>query len=273
MEQQHPVDLEHPPEPDIPEAAAEADADAEARAAEAQAAEAAPARPRRRVARTAALIAAAAVLGVVAGTVTGYAVQIDREPTPLPPLAQQTLATPKPAAAEDSTTAGTINANRGRIGSDDLKAALLPAPADAGDKWSGWESVDMYASDVFADPAHMVGELTEGGLRRIATSTWSGGDKAVEVRLLQFSDREGAEDFRREQSGYMSDDTYAGNEGVELPGIPGEIGRVWVYESGGEARAVVRRGDVVLDLSSYVRDGKPSRTTVIDLARRQLERL
>ncbi|MEV8534780.1 hypothetical protein [Streptomyces sp. NPDC051211] len=59
---------------------------------------------RRRTGRTVALIAAAAVLGVLAGTVTGYAVQLDRAPTPLPPLAQQHLPAPKPVAADDATT-------------------------------------------------------------------------------------------------------------------------------------------------------------------------
>ena len=51
---------------------------------------AAPVRARRR-GRTALLIAGAVVLGLVAGTCTGYLVQADREPTKLPPLSQPTL--------------------------------------------------------------------------------------------------------------------------------------------------------------------------------------
>src|SRR5262245_24774374 len=53
---------------------------------------------RRRRGRTLLLIATAAVLGVVAGTVTGYAVQSDRPPTPLRPLAQPLAAAPVAAA-------------------------------------------------------------------------------------------------------------------------------------------------------------------------------
>ncbi|MER5933771.1 hypothetical protein [Streptomyces sp. NPDC002054] len=242
-----------------------------------------PGRATRRVGRTVALIAAAAALGILAGTATGYAVQSGRAPTPLPPLAQQHLPAPKPVAADDATTEQTINANRRHRSDEDLTKALLPAPGGMQDAWSGYEPLEQFVTDFFERPAGMSGRLASDGLRRVALSRWSENeDRRVELRLIQFQDRAGAEDYRVSQSKYQPDDEYAGHDGVVVPGVSRDHGRVWIYpvktKPGyhplSRARAIVRRGDTVLDLWYADQRGKPiTEKTVMSLVERQLERL
>lgn len=239
-------------------------------------------RPRRRRGRTALLIAAALALGTLAGTATGYAIQYDRDPTPLPPLAQQNLPAPKALAPDDSTTHKSINANRWHKTDDDLTKLLLEVPAGAKAEDSGYDSLDSFATS-FETPDGALRNLSKDGFRRLATTVWTQGDVHVEVRLVQFHDFSGANGYQRAQSGYMRFERNAGNDGVAIPGVPAELGHAWVasktYEEPGyapirEGRAIVRRGDIVLDLF-YIdtRGGRIAESDVIDLAKRQLERL
>ncbi|MFE1256323.1 hypothetical protein [Streptomyces fungicidicus] len=86
-----------------------------------------PVTPQRRRGRTAALVAVAAVLGVVAGTCAGYLVQADREPTELPPLSQPVLpqakgGAPEPLSADEDR----------RVKTDgDLRKLLIKKPRGA----------------------------------------------------------------------------------------------------------------------------------------------
>ncbi|WP_411101620.1 hypothetical protein [Streptomyces sp. cmx-4-9] len=281
-----------PGQPPAPEPAT-ADADTAAPAAEPAAEPAAvpadvpadvpaPAARRRSRARTPLLIAAAAVLGVLAGTVTGYAVQYDRDPTPLPPLAQQDVAAPKPIAPDDATTHRTINANRWHKSDDDLTRLLIEAPSGAKLQGVGYDTPDSLAT-TFERPDLALRSLTKSGFRRMAMATWTQDDRVVvEVRLLQFADFEGADDYLREQSGYMPEKEFAGNDGVAVPGVPDTLGHVWVdaeldeepgYYPTREARALIRRGDIVVDLFYHDNRGKIAESDVIDLATKQLERL
>ncbi|MFE3556605.1 hypothetical protein ACFXKW_17320 [Streptomyces sp. NPDC059193] len=246
------------------------------------AAEPAPAlAPRRRRGRTTLLIAGAAVLGVLAGTITGYAVQYHRAPTPLPPLAQQRVAMPKPVAPNDATSHRSINANRWDKADEDLAKKLVEAPGGAKNGYSGYESPDEFAADYYERPT--LGFLSlAGGVRRIATAGWQQGeDDYVEVRLLQFHDRSDAERHQQGQSGYQSDERHAGNDGFALPGVPDEHGRAWVsdvkskpgYHPVRVARAIIRRGDIVMDVEITNTRGEVSEREITDLAKRQLERL
>lgn len=237
---------------------------------------------RRRGGRTALLIAGAVVLGVLAGAVTGYAVQYDREPTPLAPLAQAGLAYPKALAPDDATTNKTINANRWHKTDDDLTKLLIEAPSGAKHEGSGYNTLDFLATE-FEEPDHALRGFAHDKVRRIATVTWSEGDATfVEVSVLQFSDRDGADDYQKEQSAYMPEKKYAGNSGVDIPGIGSGRGHVWVYSEADEkpgylpmraARAIARRGDLVLDIHYLNNRGKIAESDVVDLAKRQLERL
>ncbi|MCX5297488.1 hypothetical protein ABT024_09150 [Streptomyces sp. NPDC002812] len=260
---------EAPPEA-LPEAALDA------------APEAAPAAPRRRGGRTVLLIAGAVVLGVLAGTITGYAIQYDREPTPLAPLAQADLAYPKALAPDGTTTHQTINANRWHASDGDLRKLLVEAPSGAKKQDSGYGSLDFLALG-FKEPDNALRQFSTSGTRRIASVSWTVGDSTfVTVTVLQFADRGGADDYQQEQSGYMSDKDHAGNDGVPIPGIDSDLGRVWVDSKADEkpgyhpmrgARAVARRGDLVLDIHFLNNRGKIAEGDVVDLAKRQLERL
>lgn len=237
--------------------------------------------PRRRWGRTTLLIAGAAALGVLTGTVTGYAVQYHREPTALPPLAQQKLVTPKALAPDDATTNKTINANRWHKADDDLTKLLIEAPGGATVEATGYDSLDSYAT-YFEHPDRALRGMA-GEVRRIASTGWVEGDRVfVEIRLLQFNDRSDAESTQRGYAAFMPTKEYAGNAGVAIPGVPSELGHVWVdseaheepgYHPMWEGRAVARRGDIVMEIL-YVRNrGKVSENDVIELAKRQLERL
>ncbi|WP_405490522.1 hypothetical protein [Streptomyces sp. NBC_00096] len=237
---------------------------------------------RRRGRRTVLLIAGAVVLGVLAGTITGYAIQYDREPTPLAPLAQAGLVSPKALAPDDATTNKTINANRWHKTDDDLTKLLIEAPGGAKKEGSGYSSLDFLALG-FEFPDRALRGFASDGTRRIASVTWSEDDSNfVDVDLLQFSDRDGADEYVREQSSYMPDKKYAGNDGVDIPGTPSKLGHVWVYSEADEkpgylpmrtARAIARRGDIVIEIHYVNNRGKIAEGDVVDLAKRQLERL
>ncbi|MFF4320536.1 hypothetical protein [Streptomyces sp. NPDC001568] len=239
---------------------------------------------RRRRGRTTLLIAAALVLGALAGTVTGYAIQYHREPTPLPPLAQQKLDAPKPLAADGATTLKSINANRWHKTDDDLTKLLLEPPSGAKVEESpGYESLDFFAAD-YENPEGALRDFVTGGLRRVALTSWSTNDRYhVTVRLIQFGDREGADEYQKGYSAGMPSAKRAGNPGVSVPGVPDDLGHAWVdskarqepgYEPYRSSRALVRRGDVVLEIFyDDNRGGNIAESNVIDLAKRQLERL
>ncbi|MFD7558763.1 hypothetical protein ACFV9E_30015 [Streptomyces sp. NPDC059835] len=250
--------------------AAEADADADAVV------------PRRGRRRTTLLIAGAAALGVLAGVVTGYAIQYDRAPTPLPPLAQGTLVQPKALAPDDNTTNKTINGNRWHKTDDDLAKLLIEAPSGAKVAGSGYDTIDSVATE-FEEPDVMLRHLVKTDARRLASVAWVEGDSTfVTVQLLQFNDRDGADDYQSGQSGYMPEKKHAGNDGVAIPGLPSDLGHVWVDSEADEkpgylpmrsARAIARRGDIVLDIHYVNNRGKVAESDVMDLAKRQLERL
>ncbi|MET7616911.1 hypothetical protein [Streptomyces sp. NPDC005408] len=244
-----------------------------------------PPRPPRRRGRTTLLIGGAAVLGVVAGVVTGYAVQYDREPTALPPLSQPDLRDSQSVPAGAGTTAQSVNVNRQVKTDGDLRKLLLKKPKGAtADKSlsAGWMSLVEYAEG-FKEPDLMFENLVKDDPRRIATTSWEErGEVFVTVNLIQFRDDDvlSARDFGRGQQGYMAMDDYAGNRGKPIPGSGN--GRVYVYdepirESGYEplyqARAVAQRGDVVMEIWYLNNTRKVSAKAVMSVAKQQLERL
>ncbi|MCX4691943.1 hypothetical protein [Streptomyces sp. NBC_01408] len=237
--------------------------------------------PRRRRGRTTLLIAGAAVLGVLAGTVTGYAVQYHRAPTALPPLAQQGLVAPKPLAPDDTTTHRTINANRWHKSDDDLSKLLLEAPSGAKPIGTpGYMGLDSLAA-LYERPDKAFAGLQDDGFRRAVSTAWEQGDRYTEIQLMQYKDRRGAVRDMGGASDAISED--AGNPGSEIAGLPPADAHVWVFsqltqEDGyhplRQARAVVRRGDVVAEIFYTDAGGAAiSENDIIDLAKRQLERL
>ncbi|WP_051902488.1 hypothetical protein [Streptomyces xanthophaeus] len=242
-----------------------------------------PAARRRGRARTPLLIAAAAVLGVLAGTVTGYAVQYDRAPTPLPPLAQPKLDAPAPLALDETSSVRSVHANRWHKSDEDLSQLLIEAPAGARTSFSGYVSPDSFAADFFDHPGPGLRALVVDDIRRIASRRWEQGDSDfVDVTLLQFRARAGADNFQASQGSYMSEKGFAGNDGMGVPGIPGGAGHAWIDSEVSEepgflpmrgARAVLRRGDIVIDIHYSNNRGKVDKDVLLDLAKRQMERL
>lgn len=240
--------------------------------------------PRRR-GRTTLLIAGAAVLGVVAGVVTGYAVQYDREPTPLPPLSQPDLRDSKTVPAGASTTARSVNVNRQVKTDGDLRKLLLKKPKGATADTSqaaDWMSLVEYVED-YEKPDRMFENMIDDDPRRIATTSWEQrGEVFVTVNLIQFrdDDRLSAPEWGLGQQGYMSQDKHAGNRGKPIPGSGN--GRVYVYDeplrkAGYEplyqARVIAQRGDVVMEIWYVNNARKISEKAVMSLAKQQLERL
>ncbi|MFI5620363.1 hypothetical protein [Streptomyces sp. NPDC051567] len=230
--------------------------------------------------RTTLLIAAAVALGVLAGTVTGYAVQYHRAPTPLPPLAQQSMAALKPLAADGNTSLRSVNAHRWHKTDDDLSTLLLEAPAGAEIERSGPMSLDEHATDYYDNPDDGLRFLLRDDVRRIVLLRWSGnGRNSVSIRLFQYQSFRDAEDRRAFSEGQ---ETRAGDAGKEIPGVPADYGHLWIdskatrepgYEPVRGARAIARRGDIVMDISSRDYSGVIDERVFADLAKRQWERL
>ncbi|MGV9556626.1 hypothetical protein [Streptomyces sp. NPDC003522] len=241
---------------------------------------AAPAARTRRRGRTTLLIAAAAVLGVVAGTCAGYLVQADREPTKLPPLSQPVLAQAKGPGPEP------LPATRDRrLRTDgDLRKLLLTKPKGAKEaEWleggDGWLDMAGYAG-LYEKPDNVFPDLVGDEFRRAAVTGWSEGKTyRVEIRLVQFRQEEalGAADYS-DNNQYWADEEDA-TDSWDLPGT-GD-GMVYVHrepetEPGylplHTAEAHAWRGDVTVEV--WVSDTKAiPKKKIMDLARRQMEKL
>ncbi|UYQ62993.1 hypothetical protein [Streptomyces peucetius] len=241
-----------------------------------------PVRTRRR-GRTTLLIAAAAVLGAVAGTVTGYAVQYHREPTPLPALSQPDIRTPKPVQANRNTTARSMSVNRWVKTDGDLRQLLLPKPKGAKhEQKPDWEDLYSFAT-WFEYEGEMFQDLAMNDFRRSATVSWSKGGKVyVDIRLVQFREavQINAESFGEGQQSYLGEDDWAGNEGEPIPGSAN--GRTYIfdephrepgYEPLYEGMAVAWRGDIVMLITYRNNSGPIDEKDLKSLAKRQLERL
>lgn len=237
----------------------------------------------RRGRRTTALIAGAAVLGVLAGAVTGYAVQYQREPTPLPPLAQAELRYPKPLPADAKTTARSLSAHRWDRTDGDLRELLVKKPNGARtEKKTGWVELPAYAAE-FERPGEVFEDLVRSDFRRAASVRWSEGSAIyVTVTIVQFRDDESLEasEFASSQQRYMGDDDWAGNKGSAIKGS--KDGRTWVfdeperrpgYEPYYQARAVAFRGDLFMDIRYDNNRGPVPKKAFEALAKRQLELL
>ncbi|PVE06641.1 hypothetical protein [Streptomyces scopuliridis] len=243
---------------------------------------------RRRRGRTTLLIAAAAVLGIVAGTATGYAVQADREPTPLPLLAQPGVTYPAKSLPKGEEAEPLSAKQDTRVRTDgDLRKLLVGKPSGAEEAFpdwlsDGWMSLDMFAGD-FQEPDSVFEDMLKGDFRRAAGASWTQGEnRTVNIYLVQFraSYTMGAANHAEGQQSYMPDDDEfsAGNSGDPIKGSGN--GRYYLYEPERKAgylpfyraRAIAYRGDVMVDINMF--DAKPiSKKDIRTLAERQLERL
>ncbi|MFC7218662.1 hypothetical protein ACFQLX_10855 [Streptomyces polyrhachis] len=243
------------------------------------------ARPHR-PARALALLAVAALLGGVAGIGYGYHVQAGEPPTALPPLSQPGLKRPAPlAAGVRQEPLPAAQDHRARTGGD-LRKLLVAAPKgtkkpDFLPGEGGWVSAYEFADD-YDESDYIFEYLLENGYRRTAQTAWTRGPgHAVIVQLIQFRDEQsaGSADYAEELLTYLPENEDAGDDGTPIPGS-GD-GRLYVfsephveagYEPLWQARAIARRGDVVMDIQ-FLNTSKVSAKDAMDLARKQLERL
>jgi hypothetical protein len=237
---------------------------------------------RRRTGRTVALIAVAAVLGLVGGTAVGYGIQAEREPTPLGPLNQPDLAYPKPLPRGQNPAPLTAAEDR-RIKTDgDLRKLLLPRPA--GTKKAefsdadGWMTLRAYA-DGFESPEWALEYQLENKIRRVAATAWQKGEfRTTEIRLVQYraSDYLGAQDHAETQIEVTAEK--AENDGDPIKGSAnGRVFLMPVHKEAGfldfyEARAYFHRGDVMVEI--FIVDTKKiSKKDISSVAEQQLGRL
>ncbi|MFD5751025.1 hypothetical protein [Streptomyces sp. NPDC127033] len=239
--------------------------------------------PARRRGRTALLIAVAAVLGIVGGTTTGYAIQADRPPTPLPPLAQQGLGYPaKPLPAGEEAEPLSAEEDRQVRTDGDLRKLLIGRPAGAREiapDWldNGWVPLRSYAH-YFDDGAYAYSSALGAEMRRVAGTAWQDGESQGSVILVQY---------------HPSINAQGPAELATLPAVmlartgdPGEPvkgtakARSWVWEEAGgadgappfRAYASAYRGDVLIKINLW--DTAPiAKKDIRTLIERQLERL
>ncbi|MFJ6988480.1 MULTISPECIES: hypothetical protein [unclassified Streptomyces] len=237
-----------------------------------------PARARPR-GRTTLLIAAAAALGVLAGTCTGYLVQADREPTALPPLSQPTVeqSRGKPPRPLSATTDKQVR-NDG-----DLRELLLKKPRGARDaEWmegrSGWLDLADYA-DFYGQPGSAFGDLAAAEFRRGAITGWqtgAPGTRIVEIRLLQYRNQEELQARNAAEDAQVDSSLEDGTDSWSIPGTSDGMAYVHRRSSGSafpyNAEAFAWRGDIAMEL--WVYGTEPiGKKTVLDLAARQMEQL
>ncbi|MFF9406308.1 hypothetical protein ACF1B0_12410 [Streptomyces anandii] len=233
----------------------------------------------RRRGRAAALVAGAAVLGVVAGVCTGYVIQAGREPTPLPPLSQpvvrQAKGAPEPLSAAQDRQVRTEG---------DLRKLLLKAPGGARDNplgvgRDGWMSLSEYAETFNKPDVAFRGQL-RSQFRRAAVAAWrTGGTRLVEIHLVQYRQEESMGASRQADNGEYWAEREPGSHGWEIPGTDDGMayadstpdrkpGYVPVYS----AEAHAWRGDIAMEIYAYDTSPIPKKD-IMDLAERQVGRL
>ncbi|WP_406097432.1 hypothetical protein [Kitasatospora purpeofusca] len=230
----------------------------------------APRRPRRP--RPVLLLASGLVLGTVAGTGVGYAIQSGRPPTPLPQL-QVALPT-YPSEVVDPTAAAAAAPSPLAI-EGDLRKLLVTAPGgskpwdDQPDKPS-WITVGELA-DRTRQAADIFNALNQQGFRRAAAVAWSQGGLGIQITLTQFkADFASKADNARWNKGDYESFAPEANGGFRIENTPAYWAETTdLYYLG---LAVAQRGTVLMEVRVF--GTKPVDAEVVkNLAKQQWERL
>lgn len=240
--------------------------------------EAAPAKvKRKRSIPTPALYSVLIVLGLVVGVGGGYAVQYERKPTPLPPLAapqptypQSALFTgqrpaPLPSGQDDAT-----------ITDGNLLAALLPTPGGS-TAIPGYDHTWLTLADSAAnceDQASCLNDSLTDDVARIAQTAWTTGKhESVEITITQYFP--GSSD--KAVSAYNS--YQAGGDGsTTLPSPTGTSAQGYSYpdedDSGTSDYMVAMHGDLLIEFLVWTDTAPAPDPSYIDsLVTQQLARL
>jgi hypothetical protein len=234
-------------------------------------------RPRKR-GRTTLLIAAAAVLGVLAGGGLGYRIQQQRTPTPLPPLTGSAPVQPK--GAGPAVAVLPASQDRAAVFDGDLLKMVVPAPKGAKDAERSWLSMADVAEG-WDDPAAEFENLAGDDWRRAVEADWLvGDDRYCEIDISQFRDDSSPVAprlFTDWQSGIDYDTAYG--PGQALTGVTN--GYVWPsrnphrragYLPEYQGRGLAEVGNLLIEV--FVDAPHPVRaSTVKALIEQQLERL
>ncbi|CAL9495927.1 hypothetical protein [Streptomyces sp. enrichment culture] len=231
--------------------------------------------------RTTLMIAAAAVLGVVAGTCAGYLIQAERPPTALPPLSQ-------PVVPQAKAEAEPLPASRDRqVRMDgDLREFLIDRPKNARDvddvpDADGWVGLSEYAKR-YEDPASTFAGLVADDFRRSASVSWAfdqhGG---VYINLTQFRQVSTMGASLWAENGFYWADRETDTRSWPIPGTGEHAGTAYVHDTPERkagylplysAEAHAWRGDVYVEIFIY--DTKPvPKAKIMDLAKRQVGKL
>ncbi|MFE1288785.1 hypothetical protein [Streptomyces sp. NPDC058751] len=235
-------------------------------------------RPRRR-GRTTLIVATAAVLGLVAGTCTGYLIQADGEPTGLPSLSQPVLTRAEGPGPEPLSAARDHRVKT----NGDLRKLLLDRPKGTkeGD-WAGndgWLGMTAYAAS-YEKPANVFPDLITDEFRRAAVVGWEEGSTyTVEIRLVQFRQEEDLEAAKYAENEHYWAEKESGTRSWTIPGT--EDGMAYVhtrpetkpgYYPMYSAEAHAWRGDIAVEI--WINGTKQiSKDKIMDLAKRQVGRL
>ena len=228
--------------------------------------------------RTALIMAAAVVLGVLGGGGAGYAAQAARKPTPLPGL----------SAAQPKYPAKRVAAPALPASQDDLVRTdgnliklLVPAPAGV------HPATDLGATHVWLSLADFAETFEKPGVefsyqaglhfRRAAEANWYKGQESSDVYLVQYSTQfsGSASEEITDQEGYGV--TSTGGKAVKVPHtlngevFPGrkKLGGSYPYYEG---RGYAQHGDIAVEI--FIDSAHPvSAKRLLTLLQSQLERL
>ncbi len=242
-------------------------------------------RPRRRRGRTTLILACAALLGLLAGTGTGYGIQAHRPADPPPALGRRGMNRPAYAGSGAPVTFGTADDLTATGG--DLSELLLPIPKgttrDPGkfDVGMWWGVGDM--ARTYDDPDDTFGRLLNEHYRRQADALWHNHpwNADGEIDLIQFRD-DGADNAGTYLDDEQEADRYDKSGDPVARPVPGVMGGisylshpahpkagVWRYQG----RALARHGDIIVYVFLDSDSHPVSRKAVESLLKRQLERL
>lgn len=169
------------------------------------------------------------MLGVVAGTCTGYLVQADREPTKLPPLSQPVVKQAKGEVAPLSAAED----RRVKTGGD-LRKLLLKRPKGTRDTvfelgTDGWMDLAEYA-ETFKEPDEAVGNLIEEQFRRAAATSWRvGSTQNVVIHLVQYRQEQALSAAENAEGSYYWAEEESDTRSWPIPGT-GD-GMAYVHDS------------------------------------------
>jgi hypothetical protein len=163
------------------------------------------------------LVAAALVLGVLAGGGAGYAVQSGRPATPLPPLVA--AGPTQPAGSAPTPPAPRAADDRNAVYDGNLLKLLLPVPDGASHGERNWVTQSELAEQLGTYEAFE--ELNERGFRRAVQGSWDAGrDDAVhtDIALTQYRDDTSVFTEQALRDAVAATDFDHQQRGVPLPG-------------------------------------------------------